>query len=58
MLDLLLPRTDTGVAVQAALVVLAGAAFVWSTRRNEAWRIFAIGSFVLALGLLGVRAVH
>jgi hypothetical protein len=58
MLELLLPRTDAGVAVQAVVVAVVGLAVIWITRRDETWRVFAVGAFMLAVALLGVRALH
>ncbi len=58
LLDLLLPRTDAGVLVQTLLAGVIFAtllAVVW--RWREA-RVFVAGAGVLALALMGLRAVH
>jgi hypothetical protein len=57
-MDVLLPRTDAGVAVQAAvaLVILTGAFF--AVRRNRELRQFVTGLAVMTLALFGLRALH
>ncbi len=58
MRDLLLPASDTAVAVQALIVFGLLAAFGWTARRNQDLRVFVVGLTVLAIALFGVRAVH
>lgn len=58
LIDLLLPRTDAGVAVQLALVAVGGAAALAATWRRVELRIFVVGLLVFLLGLAGVRALH
>lgn len=56
--ELLLPRTDGGVAVQAvALIVLFAVALVGVRDRPDA-RLVVIGLGVVTLGLVGLRAAH
>jgi len=56
--DVLLPRTDGGVAVQLIVVVLVGAIALRVAWRRHDWRIFVLGAWLLSLSLLGARAVH
>jgi hypothetical protein len=53
VIDQLLPRTDKGVLVQAAL----GAALV-AVRRNREWRLLVIGVLTMTAAWFGLRAVH
>jgi len=58
VLDLLLPKTDAGVAVQLAifLIFAVGAAFL--ARRRPEWLLLLGGLTVFGLSLFGVRALH
>jgi hypothetical protein len=58
LIDLLLPRTDAGVLVQAVVVfpILAGW-LVW-VRRDPDWRLLALGVLVMTVAWFGLRAVH
>ena len=58
MQEILLPRTDAGVFLQAAVVfpALLGALVV--VRRDRDIRMFVLGILVLTLALFGVRALH
>lgn len=58
MTDLLLPRTDAGVAVQLILFAAVAATTMTLLRRNRDWLILAAGVSVLGLALFGVRALH
>lgn len=58
VLEILLPRTDAGVAVQIAVVMLVGTVALRIAWRHAEWRIFVLGGWLLSLSLLGVRAVH
>ncbi len=58
LVDLLLPRTDTGVAVQAVVVISAGLIVLRMVWHRPEWRTFVLGAWMLALSILGVRAVH
>jgi len=56
--DILLPRTDGGVVTQLiALLAISGLA-IWALRRRPPQRLVAIGLSLVALGLIGVRALH
>jgi hypothetical protein len=57
-MDLLLPRTDELVAIQAAVaLVVWGAAYRWS-RGDRDSRLFVVGAGILAVALFGARALH
>ena len=57
--DLLLPRTDAGVALQAAIAVVAMGVIWWSVRRSRREiRIFVAGLTVLVVAAFGLRALH
>lgn len=56
--ELLLPRTDAGVAVQAAIVVVVVAALLWATRRVPHLRLLVVGVGVMLVALGGLRAAH
>lgn len=58
MLDLLLPRTDAGVAVQLIVAITVFAIAIYLVRRHLEWRIFVVGFAVLTLGLMALRTVH
>jgi hypothetical protein len=58
MRDVLLPRTDHAVVVQALVVFpLLMAALVFA-RRDREWRTFILGLLVITLGFFGLRALH
>ena len=58
MRDILLPRTDGGVAFQAAIVFpLFGLAIVASHRWRDL-QLLVIGLALCTAGLFGVRALH
>jgi hypothetical protein len=56
--DLLLPATDGGVVVQLLVVLLIWAAAVFAMRHQAEWRMVAIGGGLIAVALIGVRALH
>ena len=58
MKDLLLPRTDGGVLVQALIVVPLLIGILVGVRRHAEVRTFVFGVLVFTLGLMGLRAVH
>ncbi len=58
MTDLLLPRTDAGVAVQLVVVVVAYALGAYLLRRQRDWLLLLTGVAVLTVSLFGVRALH
>jgi len=57
-LDLFLPTTDAGVAAQLAALVVVLAVALWRFWSNPEARLVVIGFGILALGFMGVRALH
>lgn len=57
-MDVLLPRTDAGVATQAAVAVAVLATSFFAVRRNPELRRFVTGLTVMTLALFGLRAIH
>lgn len=58
MIDVLLPSTDAGVAVQIGAWILLAGIGIYATRRNPDVRLLVIGVAVAGLGVMAVRAVH
>lgn len=58
VVEVLLPRTDAGVAAQLGVLVLIGTVGMWATRRQPDVRFVVLPTLVLLLLLFGVRAVH
>lgn len=58
ILDLLLPTTDAGVAAQLALFFGVVVIALWRFWSNSEIRLLVIGSGIVILGLMGVRALH
>jgi hypothetical protein len=58
LIDLLLPRTDGGVAVQVVIVVVAAISGLYVTRRRPDARLLVIGVALLAVAFMALRAVH
>lgn len=58
LVEILLPRTDAGVAAQLAAVGLLGGLLLWITRRRPDVRFAVAPALVLVLLLFGVRALH
>jgi hypothetical protein len=58
MIDVLLPTTDAGVALQFAVVLTAGFVGVVATRRYRDLRLLVIGATVLLVALMALRSVH
>lgn len=58
MIELLLPRTDAGVAVQTVLFVVLFGATVWRLWHRPETRLLLVGSGLVLVGLLGLRAAH
>lgn len=57
-MDLLLPRTDELVAVQAVVAsVMWFAAYRW-TRRDPDSRLLVVGAGILTVAFFGARALH
>lgn len=57
LVELLLPRTDAGVAAQAVVVLLAFAALLVPARRVGLLQLWG-GTLVLVGGLFVLRAAH
>ncbi|GIU89785.1 MAG: hypothetical protein KatS3mg010_0884 [Acidimicrobiia bacterium] len=58
MRDLLIPRTDTGVATQVATVLLTAGALVILLRRERPLVLPTLGVASMLLGLMGLRTLH
>jgi hypothetical protein len=58
MIDVLLPATDAGVALQFGLVLTAGTVGFVVTRRNRDVQLLVIGLTVLLVALMALRAIH
>jgi hypothetical protein len=58
ILDLLLPATDAGVAAQLAVVIVVVAIALWRFWSNPEIRLLVVGSGIVVLGLMGLRALH
>jgi hypothetical protein len=56
--ELLLPRTDAGVAVQVVVVAVVGVTAFWLVRRDREIRTFVLGCVIFTYALFGLRAVH
>lgn len=56
--DILLPRTDAGVAFQVGLVLVVLAFALQRTWAHRDLRIFTMGVGVFVLGLMMLRAAH
>jgi hypothetical protein len=58
MIELLLPRTDAGVAVQALVVTLLAVAGLVLTWRNRDLRLFVGGLAMITYAWMALRMVH
>lgn len=58
MTDLVLPRTDGGVAVQLVIVTLVFATALWLVRGEREVRVLVIGLWLVSYGAMGIRALH
>jgi hypothetical protein len=58
MSDLLLPRTDAGVAVQALVVVPLLLGALVAVRRQSELRTFVLGVLLVTSGFMGLRTLH
>lgn len=56
--ELLLPRTDAGVAVQVVVVAVVGVTAFWLVRRDREIRTFVLGCVIFTYAFFGLRAVH
>lgn len=57
-MDLLLPRTDGGAALQAAIAAVVFTVVLVKVRRDRDLRVFVSGLGVLTAAWFGVRAIH
>lgn len=58
MMDKLLPATDGGVAVQAALAALILSAALVLVRRDPEMRLLVVGLMTLTAALFALRTLH
>ncbi len=58
MIEVLLPRTDGGVLFQVIVVAILAAGALTATWKRPELRVLVIGSALVALGAIGVRALH
>ncbi len=58
MTDLLLPRTDLGVAVQLAVLAVVFAIALFVVRRDRDVRLLVIGLAFMTAAWSGVRTLH
>jgi hypothetical protein len=58
VIDLLVPATDAGVALQLGIVAAAGVIGLIATRRNRDLRLLVVGATVLLVAVMALRAVH
>lgn len=58
LVDLLLPTTDGGVAVQLAVVVAGGALGSYLARHHPDARLLVTGATLLAVAFMAVRTLH
>jgi len=58
ILDLLLPATDAGVAAQLVVVFVVVAIALRRFWSNPEIRLLVVGSGIVVLGLMGLRALH
>ena len=52
------PATDVGVAMQVVVLLLVVGGLLWRLRAHPEWRLVALGTGLIMLGLMGVRAAH
>lgn len=58
MIEILLPSTDAGVALQFGLLVGTTTTGLWFTRHNKDLRHLVFGLGLLLAGLMAIRAIH
>jgi len=58
MLEILLPRTDAGVAVQAVFAAVVLVILGVAARRHPDFRIFVAGLTLMTIAFFGVRMIH
>jgi hypothetical protein len=52
------PATDVGVAVQVVVLLIVVGGLLRGFRARPEWRLVALGTGLIVLGLMGVRAAH
>ena len=57
-MDVLLPRTDAAVLVQALVVFPALGLALVLARRDREWRVLVLGVLTMTVAWFGLRAVH
>ncbi|MGI8795455.1 MAG: hypothetical protein ACR2IR_02515 [Acidimicrobiia bacterium] len=57
-MDVLLPRTDAAVLVQALVVFPALGAALVAVRRDREWRLLVIGVLTMTAAWFGLRSLH
>jgi hypothetical protein len=57
-IELILPTTDRGVALQVIAVLFATGVGLYLTRRDRDIRLLVTGGSLVVLGLMAVRALH
>ena len=58
ILDILLPSTDMGVAIQTLAAVVVFGLALWKFWRNPDARLLTIGVGLVLFGFMGFRALH
>ncbi len=58
MIDLLLPRTDAGVLVQAVVALIIFVVALYAVRRDPDLRTFVIGMGTITAAWFALRTVH
>lgn len=58
IVDILLPSTDAGVAIQLVVFIGLLALMLWRFWRNPDARLLTFGLGLVVLGLMGFRALH
>jgi len=58
LIEVLLPSTDAGVALQFGLLFGSTTAGLWFTRRDRDLRRLVFGIGLLVAGLMAIRAIH
>jgi hypothetical protein len=58
VIELLLPRTDAGVAVQVVITLALATGVIWRVRRDSVLRFFFASLTFFVLGLFVLRGAH
>jgi len=57
-MDVLLPRTDAAVLIQALVMFPALGAALVAVRRDREWRLLVIGVLTMTAAWFGLRSLH